>query len=981
MQLDGLRMTGRRIDKGFSGGAVYSAAEDAVVGMIAESDIDATSRVAQFIDASKMLTVMGIAKDQPTFVQTQAAKHEIVDLAMPVKPVATHNDSELLAFVGRMHEEEQFTNRLSQGKSHMHFVGHGGIGKSLLLKKLASLAEGQHIGSAYIDLGFAQSPLDLVRKLVFALLSTGSCEFPRYLECINKYAVIENNLLRQPNLKHQTIYYLSKLQELVPTIASDRSPGQASPDLSTEPFSSNDSFAVHEALSRKDREFFVNPLHAMVDAFTEDVKSERLVFEFDRTERVSQPLGEWLMRSFLPRFDQLVTVSAGRDDISHTWGSGAVTLRVFELGPLSGEESQDLLMNVGVLDQRLRRKIATTSQGIPLALVLAGEVAGSLDDEALGTNVDSWVVDRMINVFLEGIPDTRRQALQRLCIFRRFNRETVLDLAICDPSTIDAMLKVRFIKHVPYGYAIHDRVRDFLLRDLRRQQPKSYQQFHEVAAEYYYERMGPYTDGNPDFLEWLYHQLSARPNEAFEHVRREFTRAALAIKPDFCEGLIGIASESNTDGALPKLWLRFFEGSIRRQLFDFKGANEIYEEILRDPDIEHLDELKAELLYQRSVVLWYLCRFEEARELAQKGVDLNRSLGKTYFENRSLGIVGLSFFSMGQFAPATSAVQRMARQSGDGDPVSRAYALNSVGNFSWHSGHWRRSERAFEESLEVWKSLKNPVGQCYPLCHLGLLYSSTNRHAMALEMLERAERMCRLTGNLEMLAKTLQCMCYHYRRMGRFEQAVKFGQESLEICERMKSPYYVADSMRLLSEAYLELGNSAAAKQAAVVGLERLLGPMAVYLHLRLKVAFTLARVECIVVGGENDISAENEVSQDLGVLISSALVGGFDNLAAGGVLGRLKLAAFRKSSQTLKCFETGANYAFSYNWYAGMDYLERSKRVLLATESLGEMEDSVITMFDESRLRQLYNASNSQALRRAREIDDRRLTAFAQVI
>lgn len=979
-QLDGLRTTGARVEKGFSGGGVYSSSEDAVVGMIVESDKDVVSRVAQFTDASEIMARLGGLETLSSFVRVQAAKNELIDVASIAKRKAVRADGDLQAFVGRENEEEQFKDRLSQAKGHMHFVGHGGIGKSSLLRRLASLAEGQEVSTAYVDLGFVHGPLDLVRKLVFALLSSGSCELPRYLECINRYAVIENYLLSQPGLKHRIVYYLSKLRELMPTLESDMDRGQASLNPDVGQFSSNDSFAVYEALSAEDREFFANPLPAVVDAFAEDVGSERMLFEFDRTERISQPIGEWLMRYFVPLLDHVVTVSAGRDDISSTWGLDSGTVRVFELHPLSDDESENLLRIVGVLDQQVRRRVATISRGVPLALVLAAEVAGNVNDQAVDPNVDSYVdsyvVDRMIHVFLDGISDARRQALQRLSVFRRFNREAVLDLAICDSSTIDAMLKVRFIRHVPYGYAVHDRVRDFILRDLRRHQPQAYRLLHEEAAEHFHARMGPYTDGNLDYLEWLYHELSAHPSEAFEQVRRDFTSAALAIKPDFCEALISVARESDVGGGLPRLWLRFFEGSIRRQRFDFRGAGNVYEEILRDPDIEHHDELKAELLYQRSVALWYLCRFEEAREVAQTSVTLNHSLEKAFFENRSLGIVGLSLDRMGRFAEATRAVQRMARQAGDEDPVSRGYALNSVGYFSWHSGHWRRTERALQESLETWRSMKNPVGECYPLGHLGLLYSATGRQEMAWETLERAERMCRLTGNLEMLAKTLQNLSHYYRRIGTPDKAVELGRESLEVCERMKHPYFAADSLRLLSEAYLDLDDFAAAEQAVTAGLERLPGALAAYLHLRLRVADALVRVQRIVADGGN---AQNEVEEDLIALVSSAAAAGFRNLAAEATLGQVRLASFRESSRTLKYFESGAGYAFTYNWYAGMYYLERSKHMLLTSEGMSGVADMAVAMFGESRLRQLYRAAHGQALRSAVEVDHRRLSAFAR--
>src|SRR5262249_33874133 len=154
-----------------------------------------------------------------------------------------------------------------------------------------------------------------------------------------------------------------------------------------------------------------------------------------------------------------------------------------------------------------------------------------------------------------------KRALQRLAVFRRFNRETALELEICDHQTIDEMLGRRFVKHVPLGYAVHDRVRDFILRDLHRHEPKAYQQMHEAAADFYESSRMPLGRGADSFLEIMYHRLSAHPAEGFKQLREHFTSAALAIEPDFSEAMVAVAHESNLDSSLPRLWLRFFEGA------------------------------------------------------------------------------------------------------------------------------------------------------------------------------------------------------------------------------------------------------------------------------------------------------------------------------------------------------------------------------------------------------------------------------------
>src|SRR5215469_12087696 len=72
VQLDGLRATGARVERGFSGAGVYSSEHDAVVGMVVESDTDPDARVAQFIDAAEIMALAETGSDLNPFLQGTA---------------------------------------------------------------------------------------------------------------------------------------------------------------------------------------------------------------------------------------------------------------------------------------------------------------------------------------------------------------------------------------------------------------------------------------------------------------------------------------------------------------------------------------------------------------------------------------------------------------------------------------------------------------------------------------------------------------------------------------------------------------------------------------------------------------------------------------------------------------------------------------------------------------------------------------------
>lgn len=956
-QFDGQRTTGARITGGFSGGAVYDPEQRAAVGMIVEADRNADSRIAQFIDAASLRQALGEGQ-----AAAPSPPGTLFDSSLP-------HQSERL-FVGRVGLQDLLLEHTTGERQlpPVHLVGHGGIGKTALLRQMLDRVP----GSVYVDVAFIRSPLDLLRRLVTELLPQ-RIGFPNYLRESGRYADLERGLLLRPDLNRQAILFLSKLADLQPT-GDGGEIGSASRLTQGEAPGAAQTMPIFEALSPADRELFVNPLPRMTRAFAADLGAAgyRLCLALDRTERAPAHLGEWLWREVLPECPGVRLMTAGRDDISQAWRLSPGRVRVRELGPLSEAEGARMISRIGITDPASQDRILASAGGIPLAIELAAESIAWASAEPPVSNgaVDAFVVDRMVKVFMEELAGPERRLLQHLAIFRRFNRETLNELRLGSEQTIDAMLAIRFVKHVEHGYALHDSVRDFILRDLRRQEPSTYRTLHVRAADHYRNQPGPFTEGGPRFLEWLYHTLSANGPDGFDQLRRYFTVAALAIRPDFCGAVIRVARESDVDGELPQLWLRFFEGAVSRQRFDFADCVAIYEEILRDADIELDQELKAELLYQHSVALWYLCRFEEAERVARASMDLNRTLGKNHFYNRSQGVIGLALDRMGRFPAAIRQVRQLARRAATSDPVSEAYALNSVGYFSWHAGDWRGSESALLACRERWIALKNPLGECYPLGHLGLLYTGVRQYGLAWELLQRSEHLSQVSGNPEMTSVTLQNLSAYHRRTGDFPASVACGEEAVEVSRRLKHPYFQADSLRCLGETYLALGEVDRARQAVDAGLAEMTGSQAIYLQTRLTALGLAVRVEeCLTAGGGT--GDQERLHDELRALTTSCVDNGFLNTAADTVFSTLRLVrpgrAIPGDADLVTLFAQGADLAFAYNWYVGMDYLERVRQ-------LGDarLDSALDAAYGPDRLRELHDSRTARTLKsfHAAELD-----------
>ncbi|MFB9387642.1 trypsin-like peptidase domain-containing protein [Pseudonocardia petroleophila] len=968
MQFDGTRISGHRIQRGYSGAAVFDENQEIVVGMVVEADRDESSRVAQLIDADALIGVI-TSRPNANDVGAESFSSALGASARGETRKRAIEASESTFFVGRVELKQAIIERIAggQGSTPLHIIGHGGIGKSSLLQQLAMDARSLGRSPAYIDLAFVRSPLDLLRRLAQTLQSIGEFAFSAYAQASARYERIEAVLLRNPKLSQSAVVFVSKRHEL----QMSHYDVPESVDIGLAGVDQHSLLSIYAALDADDRSFFLSPLNVMADAFGSDVEgaSSRSLFLLDRTEKIPAHLGEWLWRDLLPLIRGITIITAGRNDIPPSWQPPPGRVKIYELGPLTAAEVQEYLSIAGVREDSLRDRIARSSAGIPLALELAVESAGSLGVLQQDEDVDAFVVDRMIAVFLGELSAEHRTALQRLAVFRRFNRETLNAFNLGDEAAIISMLAARFMKHDRYGYAVHDSVRDFILRDLRRQEPTLHASLHSSAAAFYAARRRLNVDDDQYFIEWLYHVLSSDPPEGFKSLRSFFSSAALAIKPELCESIIKVAYEADFEGALPESWIRFYEGSLYRQRFDFAAAERTYEELLATPGVDSDRELMAELLYQRSVALWYLCRYEESITVAGQSMLLNDEMGKENFYNRSLGIVGLALDRLGRFDDALVAVKEMLSR-GDGsqpDPVSSGYALNSIGYFSWHAGRWGVAEESLLNCRDRWVALKSPVGECYPIGHLGGVYAAAGHLDRAAEMLERGRQLSELTGNSEMLSVCLQNSSMLERRRGNLVEARSYAERAMNVSASLNHSYFLADSARLLAEARLEEQDLSGAEDALEVGAQAAFGTGAVYLQGHLDVV----TCRCAVARSRDAGDSEVQQLRDRLMALSEGFVAaGYYDLACWI---DLLVADIRSQDSPSDCsfwLLRGASHAFSCNWYMGMDYLERVQSVSHSWVAGAAMVEKLRDKYNVSSLWDLYVSEGSWRLRNSEVVD-----------
>ncbi|HEY3143622.1 MAG TPA: AAA family ATPase [Acidimicrobiales bacterium] len=221
--------------------------------------------------------------------------------------------------------------------------------------------------------------------------------------------------------------------------------------------------------------------------------AERPLVLIDSYERMTA-LGTHLRRVVLPTLPaRAVVVIAGRRPPDHGWFEGgweSVT-RELELGPLSSQDSLDLLKAHGLPRTARIRELATWASGSPLALTF---VARAADDPGWRPGEGGEprdVVRTLVRRLAEAELDPQhRDVLWLACIARVTTARLIRDvLPGIDAEEATGWLHERsFSEPLGDGLTLHDLVRRALRSDLRQRDPERERDLRRRIADSLYAR-------------------------------------------------------------------------------------------------------------------------------------------------------------------------------------------------------------------------------------------------------------------------------------------------------------------------------------------------------------------------------------------------------------------------------------------------------------------------------------------------------------
>ena len=523
---------------------------------------------------------------------------------------------------------------------------------------------------------------------------------------------------------------------------------------------------------------------AGLEEFLDEEPFVLIIDTYEELEAIDSAIREQLLFEIKAN---LTIVLAGRhnlyDRFSNYWRDETY---FFALSSFSISEVQEHLRKSKLYDAELAEAIYTLTQGWPLAVGIAIGMIRQVDDPTATMALFQTdrplvgqpeaaqlqdIINEVVERFLSQVPQRELAVIWSAMIPERFDAEIVR--AISGERTLSVrryqqLLTYSFVFATADMYTIHDRVRSYTLRHLKRRHPQQYKELQERAATYYRNKFIPlqahltHTTGvvRGSQLSMIYHELQADERHG---VGQLFTCIVEVV-----------------------------------DMHDYGNAHQLLQLARRYPPIESLD---VENLAQAYAALKVgneelACQLLES-DLAQQQMPLSQR----FVTALTLGMVRLGW----PFQNYKIALQhfRTAREALDEHPCADWQAINLLRQSDCY-GYIQRWDEARQCALDALNYAKQSeqatlIAQCR--IQLARVARSQGDLQQALEVLKAVHQQEQPLSEMLRIEVREEFGKIHQER-GDHKEAIKWFKRACELAAQIDQPERVIQTWQLLGQAF-----------------------------------------------------------------------------------------------------------------------------------------------------------------------------------
>jgi serine/threonine-protein kinase len=139
-----------------------------------------------------------------------------------------------------------------------------------------------------------------------------------------------------------------------------------------------------------------------------------------------------------------------------------------------------------------------------------------------------------------------------------------------------------------------------------------------------------------------------------------------------------------------------------------------------------------------------------------------------------------------------------------GNLIGTANLLNNLGSLSYMTGQYEESEKYYKEAMSFYEKFGDEYGRAMVMSNLGEVAFRKNNISMAVEYLNRSERISRDIGTKDLLPDTYRLMGEIFLSSGKLDEAYSISLKALSMAHETGNQYYIGSSQKVLARIYIK---------------------------------------------------------------------------------------------------------------------------------------------------------------------------------
>ena len=218
-------------------------------------------------------------------------------------------------------------------------------------------------------------------------------------------------------------------------------------------------------------------------------------------------------------------------------------------------------------------------------------------------------------------------------------------------------------------------------------------------------------------------------------------------------------------------------------------------------------EAEANRLLNQGVEQFEFSQLEAAFQSWQQALTIYRDLGHRLGEAKSIGHLGLIFYSRGQYQEALDHHQQhleIAREIDD--RLQEAKSLGNLGNTYYRLRQYKKAIECHQWCLDIMQERGDTQGKAIALSGLGDVLNSVGRYQQAIQRYQQCLDIMREIGDRRGEAISMNGLGNAFCSLGQYQQAIQHHQQCLDIMREREDRQGEATSLNSLGNAFCAQG-------------------------------------------------------------------------------------------------------------------------------------------------------------------------------